>query len=88
MVMPCPCAWCSATCFHRRASGRDVGRVPSYHHSPTAGIGKVKATAADAPAELLAASSSKTNESTFEYLVLEIVILHSAHLPSESGKVL
>jgi ParB family chromosome partitioning protein len=52
------------------------------------GIGKTKATAADAPAKLLAAFIRKADESTLGHLIVEIVILHSTHSPAESGKVL
>jgi ParB family chromosome partitioning protein len=51
------------------------------------GIGKAKTTA-DAPAKLLAAFIRKADESTLGHLVVEIVILHSAHSPTDSGKVL
>jgi ParB family chromosome partitioning protein len=52
------------------------------------GIGKAKATAADAPAKLLAAFIHKADESTLGRLLVEIVILHSTHSPTDSGKVL
>ena len=52
------------------------------------GIGKAKATVADAPAKLLAAFIRKADESTLGHLLVEIVILHSTHLPTDSGKVL
>jgi ParB family chromosome partitioning protein len=51
-------------------------------------IGKAKATAADAPAKLLAAFIRKADESTLGHLLVEIVILHSTHSPTDSGKVL
>ena len=52
------------------------------------GIGKATATAADAPAKLLAAFIRKADESTLGHLLVEIVILHSTHSPADSGKVL
>ena len=52
------------------------------------GICKAKATAADAPAKLLAAYIRKADESTLGHLLVEIVILHSTHSPTDSGKVL
>jgi ParB family chromosome partitioning protein len=51
------------------------------------GIGKAKITA-DAPAKLLAAFIRKADESTLGHLLVEIVILHSTHSPTDSGKVL
>jgi ParB family chromosome partitioning protein len=52
------------------------------------GIGKATATAADAPAKLLAAFIRKADESTLGHLLVEIVILHSTHSSTDSGKVL
>jgi len=52
------------------------------------GIGKAKATAADSPAKLLAAFIRKADESTVGHLLVEIVILHSSHSPTDSGKIL
>ncbi len=51
------------------------------------GINKAKA-AADTPAKLLAAFVRKADESTLGHLLVEIVILHSTHSPTDSGKVL
>jgi ParB family chromosome partitioning protein len=52
------------------------------------GIGKAKANAADTPAKLLAAFLRKSDESILGHLLMEIVILHSTHSPTDSGKVL
>jgi ParB family chromosome partitioning protein len=52
------------------------------------GMGKAQATAADTPAKLLAAFVRKADESTLGHLLVEIVILHSTHSPTDSGKVL
>jgi ParB family chromosome partitioning protein len=52
------------------------------------GIGKAKATAADALAKLLAAIIRKADESTLGHLIVEIVILQSTHSPTDSGKIL
>jgi ParB family chromosome partitioning protein len=51
------------------------------------GIGKAKATA-DAPAMSLTAFIRKADESTLGHLLVEIVILHSTHSPTDSGKAL
>jgi ParB family chromosome partitioning protein len=51
------------------------------------GIGKAKTTA-DAPAKLLATFVRKADESTLGHLLMEIVILHSTHSSTDSGKVL
>ncbi|MDR3727560.1 MAG: ParB/RepB/Spo0J family partition protein [Terracidiphilus sp.] len=52
------------------------------------GIGKATTTANDSPAKLLAAFIRKADESTLGHLLVEIVILHSTHSPTDSGKVL
>jgi ParB family chromosome partitioning protein len=52
------------------------------------GIGKAKATANDSPAKLLAAFIHRADESTLGHLLVEVVILHSTHSPTDSGKVL
>ena len=51
------------------------------------GINKARA-AADTPAKLLAGFVRKADESTLGHLLMEIVILHSTHSPTDSGKVL
>jgi ParB family chromosome partitioning protein len=52
------------------------------------GIGKAKASVAENPAKMLAAFIRKADESTLGRLLVEIVILQTAHSPNDSGKVL
>ena len=47
-----------------------------------------KQSAAEAPAKLLASFLRKSDEGTLERLLVEMVILHTADSPNDSGKVL